>query len=55
MVYARPNLVAGMHWLRPEFAHNLQRARDLVEQYVEERTSAASLREAVSARQEVGS
>ena len=55
MVYARPNLVAGMHWLRPEFAHNLQRARDLVEQYVEERASAASLREAVSALQEVGS
>lgn len=55
MVYARPNLVAGMHWVRPQFGQNLTRARHLVEQYVEERTNAVSLREAVHALQEVGS
>jgi len=55
MVYARPNLVAGMHWVRPQFGQNLTRARHLVEQYVEERSNAVSLREAVHALQEVGS
>ncbi|WP_420428326.1 Hpt domain-containing protein [Algiphilus sp.] len=55
MVYARPNLVAGMHWVRPQFGQNLTRARHLVEQYVEERTNAVTLREAVHALQEVGS
>ncbi|WP_421717963.1 Hpt domain-containing protein [Algiphilus sp.] len=55
MVYARPNLVAGMHWVRPQFAQNLTRARHLVEQYVEERSNAVTLREAVHALQEVGS
>lgn len=55
MVYARPNLAAGMHWLRPEFTRGLTRARALVEQYVEEQTSAVALREAVTAVEEISS
>ena len=55
MVYARPNLAAGMHWLRPEFTRGLTRARALVEQYVEEQISAVALREAVTTVEEISS
>lgn len=44
-----------MHWLRPEFTRGLTRARALVEQYVEEQTSAVALREAVTAVEEISS
>lgn len=53
MMQPRPSLSAGMRWVQPEVSRAIERARNLVENHVEEGTAPALLQDGVAALREV--